>query len=182
MFINIPPVSTELIYDGEKSNDEKEVQQKFDEGDICPICLDPLENGKDLDYCRYSCGKTIHKKCFSMWERTKGSICVFCRAEWHSKLPVKNHKKVSMHPIIKNENIEEKNNKEDPKKNKEISYNENKETPNPKKDILKNIKLNIKENTNQKNINKKKNRSRSRDKSREKDKFWKKIGKKSKSY
>ena len=29
MFINIPPVSTELIYEGEKTNDEKEVQQKL---------------------------------------------------------------------------------------------------------------------------------------------------------
>ena len=95
MFLNIPPVAKNLMYEGEKPKEEKEVDQKFEKGDICPICLDPLENGKDLDFCRFSCGKTIHKKCFSMWERTKGSICVFCRAQWYSDIYVKNPKKVS---------------------------------------------------------------------------------------
>ena len=86
--------------------------------------MDPLENGKDLDFCRYSCGKTIHSKCFSMWEKSRGSICVFCRAQWYSSnLIIGNHKKVSMHPIdmnninndndINNDNNISQNNEED---------------------------------------------------------------------
>ena len=71
MFSNIPPVARELMYKGSAiPNEGKEVEQRFEEGDICPICLDPLENGKDLDFCRYSCGKTIHSKCFSIWEKS----------------------------------------------------------------------------------------------------------------
>ena len=120
MFLNIPPVAKNLMYEGEKPKEEKEVDQKFEKGDICPICLDPLENGKELDFCRFSCGKTIHKKCFSMWERTKGSICVFCRANWHSLIPIKNHKKVSMHPIDPNNiNNDDNNNNENKEEIKE---------------------------------------------------------------
>ena len=99
MFENIPQVAKNLIYQGELPSQPEEVNQKFDKGDICPICLDPLENGKELDYCKYSCGKTIHKKCFSMWEKSKGGICVFCRAQWYSDYPIKSQKKISMHPI-----------------------------------------------------------------------------------
>ena len=113
MFNNIPPIAQNLMYKGSAiPNEGKEVEQRFEKGDICPICLDPLENGKDLDFCRYSCGKTIHSKCFSMWEKSRGSICVFCRAQWYcSNLIIKNHKKVSMHPIhINNVNNDNDNN------------------------------------------------------------------------
>ena len=111
MFLNIPPVAKNLMYQGEKPVEEKEVNQKFEKGDICPICLDSLENGKELDYCKYSCGQTIHKKCFSMWEKSKGGICVFCRAKWYSNILIKNPKKVSMHPIERNQiEIKEDNN------------------------------------------------------------------------
>ena len=109
MFLNIPDVAKNLMYTGEKPQEQEEVDQKFDKGDICPICLDELENGKELDYCKYSCGKTIHKKCFSMWEKSKGGICVFCRAKWYSNFPPTHHKKISMHPIDPNRiDIEEK--------------------------------------------------------------------------
>ena len=116
MFDNIPPIAQNLMYKGSAiPNEGKEVEQRFEKGDICPICLDPLENGKDLDFCRYSCGKTIHSKCFSMWEKSRGSICVFCRAQWYSSnLIIGNHKKVSMHPIdinnINNDNNNDNNN------------------------------------------------------------------------
>ena len=98
MFLNIPQVAKDLMYQGERPTEQKEVNQKFEKDDVCPICLDPLENGKELDYCKYSCGKTIHKKCFSMWEKSKGGICVFCRGKWYSDFPSK-PKVVSMHPI-----------------------------------------------------------------------------------
>jgi len=175
MFLNVPPVAQNLIYVGEKvNNEEKEVEQKFDKDDICPICLDPLENGKDLDFCRYSCGKTIHKKCFSMWEKTKGSICVFCRAEWHSKLPIKNHKKVSMHPIEpKIENVEKKNQIQNSENDKGIKSEEKKNENNKdKSDKDENEKEKKKEH---------RYRSRSRSRSRSKKKNLN-IDRKNKSY
>ena len=77
MFLNIPQVAKDLMYQGEKPTEQKEVDQKFEKGDICPICLDPLENGKELDYCKYSCGKTIHKKCLVCGKNLKGEFVFF---------------------------------------------------------------------------------------------------------
>jgi len=53
--------------------------------DLCPICLDNLENGEPLDYCQYGCGKSVHVECFSMWVMRKKSVCVFCSKEWFCK-------------------------------------------------------------------------------------------------
>ena len=195
MFRNIPPIAQNLMYKGSdvEINEGKEVEQKFEEGDICPICLDPLENGKELDFCRYSCGKTIHSKCFSMWVKSKGSICVFCRAQWYNaNASSKNHKKVSMHPIgINNNNI---NNEE---------QNENNEENNEYNGMDLDNENNIKEEDNKYNNydeenedissrrkkerkKKKKNRSRSRNKSRSRSrsrsKDIKKNKKKKKNY
>ena len=122
MFKNIPEVAKNLIYQGELPAQQEEVNQKFDKDDVCPICLDPLENGKELDYCKYSCGKTIHKKCFTMWEKSKGGICVFCRGQWYSDFPKIKPKKVSMHPIIENKVNEE---------NKNSNNNENNHSAKP---------------------------------------------------
>ena len=195
MFRNIPPIAQNLMYKGSdvEINEGKEVEQKFEEGDICPICLDPLENGKELDFCRYSCGKTIHSKCFSMWVKSKGSICVFCRAQWYNaNASSKNHKKVSMHPIgINNNNI---NNEE---------QNENNEGNNEDNGMDLDNENNIDEEDNKYNNydeenedissrrkkekkKKKKNRSRSRNKSRSRSrsrsKKIKKNKKKKKNY
>jgi|SaaInlStandDraft_4_1057021.scaffolds.fasta_scaffold05022_1 hypothetical protein len=50
--------------------------------DICPICLDDLDN-EPTDYCKYSCGKAVHKECFEMWlKKQKTKSCIFCRANW----------------------------------------------------------------------------------------------------
>jgi hypothetical protein len=130
MFNNIPEIAKELMYKGENLEDQKEVDQKFDEGDICPICLDPLENGKELDFCKYSCGKTIHLKCFNMWEKSKGGICVFCRAKWYSNIFVTKHRKVLMHPVGSPLNPEEK---EEDKKEEEEKKEEKKEKKSEKK-------------------------------------------------
>lgn len=104
MYINIPTITKDLIYQGEKPKIKEGVEQKFDEGDQCPICLEPLENSKELDFCKYSCGKTIHKQCFQMWKMTKGNVCVYCRAKWYVDGEEFYHKTVSYHPIKKNEN------------------------------------------------------------------------------
>ena len=126
MYINIPAITKELMYQGEKPQEKEGVEQKFDEGDLCPICLDLLENGKELDYCKYSCGKTIHKQCYSMWEKTRGKICVYCRGNWLlDGSTFHHHKKVSMHPIKKNEkNINNDKNPDNNSNNNETNDEE----------------------------------------------------------
>ena len=189
MFSNIPDIAKNLMYEGERPTEQKEVNQKFDKDDVCPICLDPLENGKDLDYCKYSCGKTIHKKCFSMWEKSKGGICVFCRGKWYSDNPPIHPKKVSMHPIeeIQIEQEDNKNNnnnyekieieKEDDDEHKNEIINEKNKNKNKKrqkrekKDMsdYNNKKRNRKKNKNKEenmSISEDRSRSRSRNKSR----------------
>jgi len=56
---------------------------KKSKDDLCLICIDDLENGEDIDFCKGSCGKYVHVECFQMWCKSKGvKTCVFCRAEW----------------------------------------------------------------------------------------------------
>ena len=99
MFQNVPEITNNLIIDNnlkekylqDVNNDEEHkdengiIKQRDYKDENCPICLVPLENGKEIVYCRYSCGKSIHKKCFSMWEKKSGGICVFCRGNWYHK-------------------------------------------------------------------------------------------------
>lgn len=178
MFNNIPPIAQNLMYKGSAiPNEGKEVEQKFEKGDICPICLDPLENGKDLDFCRYSCGKTIHSKCFSMWERTKGSICVFCRANWHcNNLLITSHKKVSMHPIDPN-NI---NNDINGNGNDNDNNNEDNKMDLVEEEEDDDSSRNRKEKKRKKNRNKNRSRSRNKSRSRSRDRKKSKDKKKKK--
>ena len=179
MFDNIPPIAQNLMYKGSAiPNEGKEVEQRFEKGDICPICLDPLENGKDLDFCRYSCGKTIHSKCFSMWEKSRGSICVFCRAQWYSSnLIIGNHKKVSMHPIDMN-NI---NNDNDDNNDNNISQNNEEDNgmdldsrDEDEDDDMSSRRGKKKKKGRNKNRSRSRNKSRSRSRSRDKRKKKKK--------
>jgi len=74
-------------YDKLKQNigtDNKQVAKKSLD-DLCPICLDDLENGEELDYCKFSCGKSLHTNCFKMWIKAKKPICVFCKENWFEK-------------------------------------------------------------------------------------------------
>jgi hypothetical protein len=88
MFKNIPAITNNLMADNDvktkysklQSNDT--VAQK-DIDDLCPICLDDLENGEAIDFCKYSCGKSVHVDCFAMWTKSKGDTCVYCRYNWN---------------------------------------------------------------------------------------------------
>lgn len=54
-----------------------------DTDDICPICMDELTNGEELDYCKYSCGKNVHKACYELINKvSKKNTCVFCFQSW----------------------------------------------------------------------------------------------------
>ena len=67
----------------------KPVEQKID--DMCPICLielDDKSNKNELYYCKFSCGKSVHKECFDMWVNSgeRNNKCMFCRAPWDIQL------------------------------------------------------------------------------------------------
>jgi hypothetical protein len=91
MFAKIPKATQYLIepdkkikYDSLKNKTNIQVKPK-DLDDVCPICLDDLTDGNELDMCKYSCGKHIHKKCYEMMNKsTTEKICVFCRHPWES--------------------------------------------------------------------------------------------------
>jgi hypothetical protein len=91
LFKNIPKTLEDLLVDEEfrqvydnmgtdidKTDSKVEMRGK---DDICPICLEDLSTG-ELDYCKSSCGKAIHKDCFKMWVKKNTANCVFCRSEW----------------------------------------------------------------------------------------------------
>lgn len=90
MFLNTPPITENLIIDYNK----KEKYEKLKSGktsvanratdDDCPICMEELENGSELVFCKYSCGNAVHKICFDMWS-IKKSTCVYCRANWYQE-------------------------------------------------------------------------------------------------
>lgn len=99
MFENIPNIMKNIVIDDKlkttydklkqtnKLNGKQEpsnVDQR-DTDDMCPICLDDLENGDELDYCKFSCGKPIHKVCYGMWTKKHPKNCVFCKASWLHK-------------------------------------------------------------------------------------------------
>lgn len=70
----------EIIFEEVEEKEELLTNENLE--DICPICLDNLKNGQELDFCKYSCKKYIHKICFKMWCKKKLPTCVFCRGEW----------------------------------------------------------------------------------------------------
>lgn len=100
MFRNIPQITENLLADNHIKEKYKDINskdylseseskespiQKKPVDDDCPICLENLDNGQEIDYCKYSCGKSIHKICFKMWCKKNKPTCVFCRGEWKKK-------------------------------------------------------------------------------------------------
>ena len=96
MFSKIPSITNNLIVDESTKNfyhklkkenkldnneNEKHINMKSTD-DLCPICLDDLEDGNELEYCKYSCGKPIHSLCFSMWCKRNNKKCIYCRKDW----------------------------------------------------------------------------------------------------
>ena len=109
MYDNIPEITKALMasdmimekYEEEKKNfnadyNNEKIEKKETKNEICPICMDPLDNGKQLVYCQFSCGKSLHKLCFKMWEKKSGPICVFCRANWYNCNSENKHKYMNL--------------------------------------------------------------------------------------
>lgn len=70
-------------YDEKLQESNNETTKPKDKDDVCPICFDELDDGGDLDYCKYSCGKYVHVECFKMWTSKNAATCVFCRHVWN---------------------------------------------------------------------------------------------------
>jgi len=92
MFTHIPKITHNLVVDDKKKQLYNQLKDKKvskvdqrDTDDACPVCLDELENGEELDYCKYSCGKPIHKVCYSMWIKKQPANCIYCKASWENK-------------------------------------------------------------------------------------------------
>lgn len=73
-----------------KPNSENNLGMKVQRKDeSCPICMEDLENGEAIDFCKYGCGKSIHSQCFKMWcgkSPNQIKTCVYCRTEWEKKI------------------------------------------------------------------------------------------------
>ena len=97
MISNIPDIVDNLRVDTNKlsrfktqqKNGNGEVEMRdINEDDMCPICLGSLyECGEEIIYCKYSCGKSIHKLCFDMYNNKNeyNSKCLFCFREWSNE-------------------------------------------------------------------------------------------------
>lgn len=93
MFSNIPKITNNLEITSDLKNKYTDLKNKEKTtsievkrkslDDLCPICLDDLSNGDDIDYCKYTCGKNIHKACFEMWSKQQNNKCVFCKQSWN---------------------------------------------------------------------------------------------------
>lgn len=93
MFDSIPIITESLRVDATKLNKFKELKKnkngevkmrKIMEEDMCPICLMELDDSEDLVYCKYSCGNSIHKECFDMYNLKKTEIkCILCQNLWN---------------------------------------------------------------------------------------------------
>jgi hypothetical protein len=51
--------------------------------DLCPLCLDDLDNGEEIDWCKADCGKPIHKLCFKICSPKYGAKCPYCNKQWN---------------------------------------------------------------------------------------------------
>ena len=85
MFNNIPDITNLLCVD----NITKDIYSRskntcvtIHEDDICPICLDDIQNGEDYEFCTARCGKCVHKLCFTMWCKINPPNCLICKSQW----------------------------------------------------------------------------------------------------
>ncbi|KAH9584185.1 zinc finger protein [Trypanosoma melophagium] len=59
--------------------------RQVEEGDVCPICFEELDNNTPLTYCQGGCGKHLHVRCFKLYRRHNSAVslrCPYCRVLW----------------------------------------------------------------------------------------------------
>lgn len=62
---------------------DQDVKQKDYIGDECGICLEEMEDGERVVYCKTICGKSIHQVCLARYSSVVAARCVYCRADWN---------------------------------------------------------------------------------------------------
>lgn len=85
VFISRQRTSPNAIkHEEEKKELETTLVRKQIEGMDCPICLETLETGEKIVYCKKTCGNNFHDYCFSKWKRANGNdaTCPMCRGRW----------------------------------------------------------------------------------------------------
>jgi hypothetical protein len=93
MFTNIPAITENLRVDAAKlakfktfqKNANGEIKREITEDDLCPICLgELLVCVEEITFCKKSCGYSIHKQCFDMYNSKRIDIkCLFCHKDWN---------------------------------------------------------------------------------------------------
>ncbi len=73
----IIPKMVKTKYELMKNNIDEFPQIELIE-DLCPICLDNITNGEEIIYCKYNCGKGVHKDCLEHMKNINTQKCMFC--------------------------------------------------------------------------------------------------------
>jgi hypothetical protein len=78
-------VSSEIKkkYDAVKGTSIKAEKNVKCMDDLCPICLDDLNNDEPCVHCKFSCGRAVHEICFKMWSKQRGNLCVYCQKQFN---------------------------------------------------------------------------------------------------
>ena len=108
LFKHVPnDINTDLLYDDVTNyhiDENNLIKQKYD--NICPICFENFDNiDNDVecaDYCKYGCGKSIHVKCFQVWNKYNPyghNKCLLCKVDWTKSVYIKD--KINI-PIVIN--------------------------------------------------------------------------------
>ena len=97
MFESIPQITENLRVDAYKlakfktlkknGNGEVDIRE-IDEDSICPICLAELYDcNEELAICKYSCGYSLHKQCFELYnsKQREECKCIFCQKPWNNE-------------------------------------------------------------------------------------------------
>jgi hypothetical protein len=79
--------------DDDVADGDEGARKPFD-GEDCAICFEVMTDKEDLVWDRGSCGKSMHRHCFSMWASHSArsspggnALCPSCRGVWISDLP-----------------------------------------------------------------------------------------------
>lgn len=97
MINSIPKITENLRVDSSKTNrylnmknNNGEVKRvPVTEEDVCAVCLgEVFECDEELVYCRWSCGVSVHKNCFNMYNTfiKTDPKCIFCGKLWEKNV------------------------------------------------------------------------------------------------
>ncbi|XVF89171.1 hypothetical protein PTKIN_Ptkin19aG0108500 [Pterospermum kingtungense] len=59
--------------------------KEIEEGTVCPVCLDEMDQKGEKVVACSTCRNLIHEECLMRWKRSRGrraASCVICRARW----------------------------------------------------------------------------------------------------